>query len=381
MSEYQYYEFAAVDRPLDDEQMEALRAVSTGGRVTPTSFTNHYEWGGLKADPIDWVRRYFDAFVYTANWASCQLTLKLPAAAIDPKVLEPYLVDACLCAARHDGHLVLHWLLDESEDYDRFAEDDGRGWMARLLPLREELLGGDLRALYLGWLAAASRDQVPEGSREPEMPDGLGQLSAAQQALVEFLGVELDLLAAAAMGSAAATDAGEGQADAWLASLGADELRALLRPVLLSASPQSGQPARFGFRDWQCAQSPQCKTSAHRMVADLRDLAVTAGEQRRHAEARANAAREAKRRTQREEMLRTLLADVAARWADLHRLAEQGSASAYEKTVRALTDLAEAYALGSDPKRFDRDLRRFLVHHAKRAALLRRLTKAGLWSG
>lgn len=80
MSEYQYYEFAAVDRPLDDEQMAALRAVSTRGRVTRTSFTNHYEWGGLKADPIDWVRRYFDAFVYTANWASCQLPADAEAA-------------------------------------------------------------------------------------------------------------------------------------------------------------------------------------------------------------------------------------------------------------------------------------------------------------
>jgi len=31
----------------------------------------YYEWGDLKADPADWMRRYFDAFVHSANWCSC----------------------------------------------------------------------------------------------------------------------------------------------------------------------------------------------------------------------------------------------------------------------------------------------------------------------
>jgi hypothetical protein len=49
--------------------------------------------------------------------------------------------------------------------------------------------------------------------------------------------------------------------------------------------------------------------------------------------------------------------------------------------VRALTDLAEGYALTSSRKESDRALRRMLVRHATRGALLRRLTEAGLWSG
>ena len=71
MSEYQYHEFAAVDRPLADDEMAALRAMSTRATITPTGFVNHYEWGGLKADPSDWIRRYFAAFVYVADWAQC----------------------------------------------------------------------------------------------------------------------------------------------------------------------------------------------------------------------------------------------------------------------------------------------------------------------
>jgi hypothetical protein len=67
MSEYQYYEFAAIDRPLTDDEMAALRAVSTRAAITPSGFVNHYEWGGLKADPLDWMQRYFDAFACRAT--------------------------------------------------------------------------------------------------------------------------------------------------------------------------------------------------------------------------------------------------------------------------------------------------------------------------
>jgi len=42
MSEYQYYEFLAVDRPLDERQQAEVRTLSTRARITATSFTNEY---------------------------------------------------------------------------------------------------------------------------------------------------------------------------------------------------------------------------------------------------------------------------------------------------------------------------------------------------
>jgi hypothetical protein len=73
MSEYQYYEFAAIDRPLTATEMAQLRKVSTRAQISTSSFVNHYEWGDLKADPADWMRRYFDAFVYSAFLAVCSV--------------------------------------------------------------------------------------------------------------------------------------------------------------------------------------------------------------------------------------------------------------------------------------------------------------------
>ena len=51
MSEYQYYDFRAIDRPLTKKEMAALRSISTRAAITTTSFTNHYEWGDLNANP------------------------------------------------------------------------------------------------------------------------------------------------------------------------------------------------------------------------------------------------------------------------------------------------------------------------------------------
>ena len=50
MSEYQYYEFQAVDRPLTQDQMSDLRAYSSRVQITPSSFVVVYNWGDFKGN-------------------------------------------------------------------------------------------------------------------------------------------------------------------------------------------------------------------------------------------------------------------------------------------------------------------------------------------
>lgn len=379
MSEYQYFEFAAIDRPLTDGEMAALRAVSTRAVITPSGFVNHYEWGGLKADPLDWMRRYFDAFVYLADWAHCRFALRLPRDMFGKAELKPFGVKQSLTIDASEDHWILDWSLEGSDNYDRFAEDDGRGWMGRLVPLRDELIRGDQRSLYLGWLAGAAKGEVPETTLEPTVPAGLSQLSAAQNALAAFLEIGADIIAAAAIGSADASDRPE-SVDAWLQSLSPDELRSMLKSIVRADRPNPQREVASRYRAWHREHAPQAAPEARRRsVAELRSLAVPAGEERRRRDALAREQQAAARRTQRDAQLRLLMSDVDKRWLALHQQAERGSASAYEQAVRALSDLAEAYAIVSDRKTFDRELRRFLVRHAKRGALLRRLTEAGLW--
>ena len=384
MSEYQYYEFTAIDRPLTRAEMADLSAVSTRATITPTSFVNHYEWGDLKADPAKWMRRYFDAFVYTANWCSCRLALRVPRDVFGEAELKRFATKYAMTIDESADHWIIDWSLDEGEDYDRFGMEDGGGWMGRLVPLRDELLRGDLRPLYLGWLAGAASGEVPETGLEPDVPPGLLQLSGPQQALVEFLEIDPDMLAAAAAGSpsivAPDMDAGDG-IDTWLGGLSCDDMRAPLKQILQGQPHQAERQLKSRFLTWQ-KQHPQTTASSarqRRSVAELRTLAEAAGGVRLEHQAKERARQEAERRRQREAYLRLLAADFEKCWNAIHLQAERGTASAYDQALRAMVDLAEAYTLTSSRETFDRELRRFLGRHAKRGALVRRLVKAGLW--
>jgi hypothetical protein len=60
MSEYQYHEFQAIDRPLTGKEMDELRSYSTRARITPTSFVNDYSWGDFKGNADAWMEKYFE---------------------------------------------------------------------------------------------------------------------------------------------------------------------------------------------------------------------------------------------------------------------------------------------------------------------------------
>lgn len=70
MSEYQYYEFQALERPLSQREMRELRKYSTRAIITDTRFVNHYEGGDFEGDASLWMQKYFDAFLYYANWGT-----------------------------------------------------------------------------------------------------------------------------------------------------------------------------------------------------------------------------------------------------------------------------------------------------------------------
>jgi hypothetical protein len=63
MSEYQYYEFQAIDKPLSEKDREVLRSTSSRAQITSTSFVNVYNFGNFKGDPLKLVEKYFDAFL------------------------------------------------------------------------------------------------------------------------------------------------------------------------------------------------------------------------------------------------------------------------------------------------------------------------------
>lgn len=383
MSEYQYYEFVAIDEPLTSKQMAELRARSSRASITPTSFVNDYQWGNLKGDPVDWMRRYFDAHVYVANWCTCLLYLRVPKSAFDAETLRAFKTKDVFSVEQTKTHWLLEWGLDESDNYDRFAKEDGRGWMGRLAPLRDELLRGDMRPLYLGWLAGVSAGEVDEKAAEPLPPPGLSRLTAAQQSLAEFLEVDEDLLAAAALSDQQGSkpdSEGDAELDVWIAAVPAAEKTVMLKLLLTGNAQQAERKLKLRFLAWQREQQSLVRPETRRRtVAELQELAASAAEARKRQEAVRRKKAEAERRAKRETYLRTLAADFDPCWQAADKLAERGIASAYDEVKRALVDLSEAYALCAARADFDRQLVQFMARHGKRGALVRRLVDAGLW--
>ena len=151
------------------------------------------------------------------------------------KTLRTFQTESVFSVDGTKTHWLLEWELSESNNYDRFAEEDGRGWMGRLTPLRDELLRGDMRPLYLGWLAGVSAGEVDEETTEPPPPPGLSRLTAAQHSLAEFLEVDQDLLTAAGLSDQQATkpdSKSDAELDAWIAELPTAEKAAMLKLLL-----------------------------------------------------------------------------------------------------------------------------------------------------
>jgi hypothetical protein len=106
VSEYQYYEFQAIDRPLTGKEMAEVRSYSTRARITPTSFVNDYSWGSFKGDEDAWMEKYFDAFLYLANWGTHVMKLRLPTRLLDGKTARQYCVGERASVREKGGKLL-----------------------------------------------------------------------------------------------------------------------------------------------------------------------------------------------------------------------------------------------------------------------------------
>jgi hypothetical protein len=379
MSEYQYYEFLASDRPLDRSEIAALRALSSRAEITPTSFTNVYNFGDFKGSPAKLMEKYFDAHIYVTNWGTRHLMLRLPRSGVDEDALASYVVDEALDFWATDEHLIIQWQRNEEPDDDWV---DGEGWMARLLPLREEFRRGDYRALYLGWLYGVCAGNITDDETEPPVPAGLSSPTAAQHALAEFLGIDKDFLAVSALPSPSVPAPADSQHEMaqWVSSIPTDEAKQYLL-LLLQGKAQQAEvqiQRRYAMSVRSSLSTQTVSAQESRSVAKLRELAEQARTERREREKKKRERELAKRRQERERYLVALAEDLEQEWKKVSDLAEQKTSSAYDRARDLLVDLSEAASLTQRRAEFVKRLSQFRATYARRSALLQRLNKAGV---
>ena len=197
MSTYQYYEFQALDRPLTEKEQDYIHTLSSRVQVNRTQAIFVYNYGDFRGQPEQVLEKCFDIMLYTANWGSRQLMFRFPKSLINPLDLEPYEVpDGIEISTTEQSVLVDINISDE--DLNGWTE--GEGLLPKMLSLRDDLLQGDYRVLYLAWLKAVELcyDFEPDTCIEPPIPANLHNLSKPLQAFIEFIELNPDLIDAAA---------------------------------------------------------------------------------------------------------------------------------------------------------------------------------------
>lgn len=114
-----------------------------------------------------------------ANWGSRQLMFRFPKSLINSAVLQPYCVEDFITVSTNHDSVILDINISE-EDGSGWIET-GEGYLSGMVSLRDKILQGDYRCLYLAWLKAPTIyfGFEEEDLLEPPVPPNLDNLSAS----------------------------------------------------------------------------------------------------------------------------------------------------------------------------------------------------------
>ncbi len=345
MSEYQYVIFRAVDKPVSGKDLEFMHKQSTRAEVTPWSFENEYHFGSFRGDVLEMLRRGYDLHLHYANYGVRKICIRMPNGFTDVDAASSYLDGESIVFTKDKqgggGILKIQPFyepdnLNEVWDVDEFVE--------RLIPLRAEILDGDLRPLYLAHLAVCcDANHDPDEETEGPIPAGMNELTDAQRAFAEFFGIDDNLILAVAQRSPSqlsrtSSQILKKQQVDWLFKQSVTAKDAWLLRLLDGAGAEVRREILDEFR--KSLDIPSWPTTiANRTIAEL------------HQEAEAIAVNEKKKKAElaarkRAEDISKMKADPNSVLLETENLVVQRTTAAYRKIAKLLADLREALADG-----------------------------------
>lgn len=385
MSEYQYFEFQAIDHLLTPEQMAELRAVSSRAEITPTSFVNVYNWGDFKGSPHRWIEQYFDAFLYLANWGSRRLMFRLPSQLLDSRIVVSYCTEDHLFCRYSGDHVIVSFHAEEVEA--NWAELNAR--LSTMVLLRSDLIHGDLRCLYLGWLLAVQNGEIEDDKSEPPVPPGLGQLNAQLENFARFMDIDQHLISSAA----------ERSPEMYYEKLATSDIVKYVR--MLSPRDKDSMLVRLiGCDEPHVATELKsrvikevyanemtgagARVEARRTVGQLVARAESMADEERLREAdlrlMEKARRERERAEQRKAYLESIVGSESDLWARVPRLIATQQPKRYNEAVSLLEDLRDLSNMSNTSGEFRRRIDELCRTHARKVTFIDRLQQAGLLS-
>jgi hypothetical protein len=370
MSEYQYYEFQALDQKLTPADQTYLQTLSSRVKLSATSASFVYNYGDFHGKPEKVLDRCFDIMLYVANFGTRRLMFRFPKQLVDPKIFEPYYVEDCISVSTTPKSIILD-LEFNAEDYYAWIEEDER-WLRDLVPLRDDLMQGDLRALYLAWLRSGFNEYTevaPEDAIEPPIPPNLKKLSRALNAFADFLMIDEDLIKAAASQSKTAQTIAE-PIETWIAALPEAERNQYLLRVI-NGETHVGAELLLHLRERYGSQAIPMGTDSRRTLAELMEIAEGKQQQREQKEQKAAA-------KAREKQLNAIAPNAELIWKVVVELIEQKKSNSYTQAVAHLVDLHDLAEAEDDLDTFCDRLQQIIDRYPNRSAFLKRLEDAGL---
>ncbi len=373
MSEYQRYEFMVIDRPLTRVQLDAVNDLSSHIEASSTHAIIEYHWGDFKHNPIDVLHEFFDGFLYWANWGAPQLALRFPHGTLPVDLIDGYDLDDFVTFIQHQDYDILDIHFGEMEGPDEWIEYE----LGSLIALRDELMEGDLRSLYIVWLAS---QRMSEGYDEeenedededeeisaPPVPPAFGTLSEAQQALAELLQVPQELLVAAVRHSKAAVSSTVDDFAAWVKLLPPDRQNDYLVRL---ASNEPGLSRRLVK---ELRELGQDKTTAAPPMGEHVTYA------RLFAESTAVKAQLEREKREQEQVARLRhLQDIRDHqddyWHQVDLAVMRGTGTGYDEALRLLIELREVADQFKETQEFQERFRAWVRPHLRRPAFIKRL--------
>lgn len=368
--EYQYYEFRAIDRPLTDAEKSYIKTLSS--RVEPTNrkaiFT--YSYGDFRGDPLMVLGRCFDALLYTANWGSHQLAFRYPKSALNLAALQPYCAEGAIEVVTQANAVIVN--LEVHYEGVSYWIDEENHWLTQLIPLRQAILNGDYRVLYLTWLAACENSINFDGSdQEPPVPPNLKTLDQPLKTFVDWLQLDADLITVAAQASPIQTKQ-KPQYQEWIRALSEAEKTELLLEMVTGDSDMALQlKSRLQQRFKLTLEQDTAAAEPQRSLSELRQQA---DEQ----QAKRKAAETAIQKSERRDYILSLKPQKRQLWETVDMLIAQKQTKLYEQAIEYLLELQELARSENEEANFQNRVNKIPVNYASCWGLLSRLRDANL---
>ncbi len=374
MSEYQYVHFIALDKPLDQKQLEYMEAQSSRAEITKWDFTNEYHYGDFRGNAQEMLRHGYDVHLHYANYGIRKLMFRLPGGLPwNKQTLAAYLPEnGVTWHADKSGRGGILEIQPEA-DAGTFGDDmfEPHASLEEIAPVRDLLIAGDLRVLYVIWLAMTATHGDEEAT-EPPLPAGMDDLPDCLKALADFYDLGPDILDAAAEGSppiAKSQDA-DARTTAWLAQRSKEELQELALRLLMADATSARAETLALIRD-EVGTETWPTVEPTRTFQELREL----GDE--FEERRSQQAAEAKEKARRAR-LKKMAADPKAAIDAVEKLIDQRGTSNYIKAAETLVELSEALGPTDGPPKVQAVAERLRKKNPTLKTLISELRKHGL---